>query len=77
MPSKKLTLSVDEQTIEKAHIYSKKHNTSISRLVSGFLAQLAEPDEQTTPRVRRLMGLLPSDIDEEEYHQHLDEKYPL
>lgn len=77
MSIKKLTLSVDEHTIEKARIYSKKHNTSISRLVSGFLDQLAEPDEQTTPRVQRLMGLLPSDLDEEEYQRHLDEKYRL
>jgi hypothetical protein len=75
MPIKKLTLSVDAQIIENARIYSKEHKTSISRLVSGFLSQLAESDEQTTPRVRRLMGLLPPDIDEEEYHRHLDEKY--
>jgi hypothetical protein len=75
MPTKKLTLSVDEQTIEKARIYSKEHNTSISRLVSGFLARLSKPDELATPRVRRLMGLLPSEADEKEYHRYLDKKY--
>ena len=75
MPTKKLTLSVDEQTIEKARVYSKEHNTSISRLVSGFLARLSDPDDLTTPRIRRLMGLLPPEIDEEEYHRHLEEKY--
>ena len=75
MAIKKLTLSMDEQIIEKARIYSKKHNTSISCLVRGFLARLTEPDERITPRVQRLMGLLPSDLDEEEYHRHWDEKY--
>ena len=75
MPIRKLTLSVDEETIEKAKAYSKKHNTSISRLVSGFLARLSESDTLTTPRVRRLMGLLPPEVDEVEYHRHLDEKY--
>ena len=77
MPTKKLTLSVDEQTIEKARIYSRKHNTSISRLVGGFLSRLSETDTDSliSPRVRRLIGQLHADADKEEYHRHLDEKY--
>ena len=75
MPIKKLTLSVDERTIEKARIYSKEHNTSISRLVSGFLEHLSISNTSTTPRVQRLIGLLPPDTDKAEYHRHLDEKY--
>ena len=73
--TKKLTLSVDEQIIEKARTYSKKHKTSISRLVSVFLDRLSESDSLTTPRVRRLMGILPPDVDEAAYHRHLDEKH--
>lgn len=77
MPTRKLTLSVDEQTIEKARVYSKEHNTSISRLVSGFLARLSgsETDPKITPRVRRLMGLLPTEVDKADFHRHLDEKH--
>ena len=77
MPTKKLTLSVEERAIEKARIYSKRHGTSISRLVSGFLASLPESESPITPRVRRLIGLLPSDVDETDYHRHLDEKHGL
>lgn len=75
MPAKKLTLSVDEKTIEKAKAYSKAHNTSISRLVGGFLEGLSDADSELTPRVKRLLGVLPSDVDVREYRQHLDEKY--
>ena len=75
MGTKKLTLSVDEQTIEKARAYSKEHNTSISRLVSGFLERLSGSDDSTTARVRRLMGLLPPDVNEADYDSHRDEKY--
>jgi hypothetical protein len=75
MPAKKLTLSVDEQTIDRAKAYSKEHNTSISRLVSGFLERLSETKTSMTPRVKRLIGVLPSDVDETEYDRYRDEKY--
>ena len=75
MPAKKLTLSMDEQTIERAKAYSKEHNTSISRLVSGFLERLAETKTSTSPRVKRLIGVLPSNVDEAEYDQYRDEKH--
>lgn len=78
MPSrKKLTLSVDEQIIERAHRYSQRHNTSISQLVSNYLARLAEagPHQPYSPTVRRLIGILPSDVSVEQYHEHLEQKY--
>jgi hypothetical protein len=78
MPSrKKLTLSVDEQIIERAHHYSRRHNTSISQLVSNYLARLAEvgPHQPYSPTVRRLIGILPSDVSVEQYHEHVERKY--
>ena len=78
MPSrKKLTLSVDEQIIERAHRYSQRHNTSISQLVSNYLARLSEagPQNPYSPTVRRLIGILPSDVSVEEYHEHLERKH--
>ena len=76
-PRKKLTLSVDEQIIERARRYSKRHNTSISQLVSNYLARLEDADAVPTysPTVQRLSGILPSDVSLEEYHEHLDKKY--
>lgn len=77
MSRKKLTLSVDEQVIERARRYSRRHKTSISQLVSNFLAQLdADEGERTySPTVRRLIGILPSDTSVEQYHRHLEEKH--
>lgn len=75
MASRKLTLSVDEEAIEKARRYSTKHNTSISRLVSHFLAALPEGQREYGPAVERLMGLLPPETDEAEYRRHLDAKH--
>jgi hypothetical protein len=77
MSRKKLTLSVDAQVIERARRYSRRHNTSISQLVSNYLAQLdADPGEQAySPTVRRLIGILPSDTTLEQYHRHREEEY--
>lgn len=74
---KKLTLSVDEKIIERAHRYSQRNNTSISQLVSRFLAQLAEPGPHRpySPTVRRLIGILPSDVSVDDYREHLEQKY--
>lgn len=78
MPTrKKLTLSVDEQIIERAHRYSQRHNTSISQLVSNYLAHLAEaePHQPFSPTVRRLTGILPPDVSLDEHREHLENKY--
>jgi hypothetical protein len=74
----KLTLSVDEALVEKARAYSRRRGTSISQMVSRFLAALPEDGDGTeeyTPTVRRLIGVLPADVDPEDYHRHLEEKY--
>lgn len=73
---KKLTLSVDQQVIERARRYSVRHKTSISQIVSTYLSQLDSPsDQRFSPLVRRLRGILPQDVDMEDYHRHLEEKY--
>ncbi len=78
MASTKLTLLIDKSTAARAKRYSKRHRTSISRLVSHMLAKLPN-DEDTglTPGVRRLVGLLPKTISVEEHRQHLRGKYKL
>ena len=74
---KKLTLSVDEQVIELAHRYSQRHNTSISQLVSTYLAHLAEtePHQPYSPTVRRLIGILPPDVSLAEHQEYLEAKH--
>lgn len=73
---KKLTLSIDEDVIERARRYSRAHNTTISELVSSYLDQLHEPgDHEYSPLVQRLRGLLPPETSVEEYRRHMDEKH--
>jgi hypothetical protein len=79
MPLAKLTLSVDEAVVEKAREYSRRHGTSISQLVSRFLSGLPADDSaweaELTPTVRRLLGIASGDVDEDDYHRYLLEKY--
>jgi hypothetical protein len=74
MSRKKLTLTVDEEAIERARRYSTSRGTSISDLVSRFLSSLGSRGE-ATPTVSRLRGILPPDASLEDYHQHLIEKH--
>lgn len=75
MPRKKLTLSVDEEAIRKARWFSKRHHTSISRLVSDFLSSLGDAEISDTPIVSRIRGVLSSDVRVEDYEEYLIEKY--
>ncbi len=78
---KKLTLSLNEQVIERAKIYAKLHQTSLSKLIESYLSSLVEDktnNEEITPLVESLSGVinLPEDFDlREEYTRHLIEKY--
>jgi len=71
---KKLTLSVDEHAIERARRYSTSRGTSISDLVSRFLANLGARGEPSRT-VSRLRGILPPDASLEDYHDHLIDKH--
>jgi replicative DNA helicase len=76
----KLTLRIDKDLIQKAKRYSKKTGTSVSRMVSDYLrlvtARQEKKEEQLTPWVRSLKGLLKgSNLSEEDYKRHLEEKY--
>lgn len=73
---RKLTLSVDASVIERARRYSERHHTSISRLVTQFLATL-DPDETRplSPAVERLSGIVRGDATIDDYREYLVAKY--
>ncbi|HSU16442.1 DUF6364 family protein [Longimicrobium sp.] len=78
MPKESLNLSVERASIERARRYSEQHGTSISKLVDEFLASLPldrPRREHFPPVVQRLMGSVKGDVDIEDYHRHLEEKY--
>jgi hypothetical protein len=72
---KKLTLSVEERVIRRAKRFSAQHQTTVSQLVTEFLASLEEEDRAPAPIVSKLRGVLPTTIDREHYREHLRTKY--
>lgn len=78
MPKKRLNITLDRDTAERARRYTQRHDTSISRLVGEFLSQL--PDEEPegaelTPAVKRLKGIAKGGPDRDAYRRHLLKKH--
>jgi len=78
MSTNKLTLSIDAETVKKAKRYVAAHGTSLSRLLTQYLASLPDDTRQPfPPRVSRLAGVLPPQTDVDEYRAHLHSKHGL
>ena len=79
MSKQRLNITVDAALVERARRYTQRHNTSISGLVSEFLAHLPEGggagSADLSPTVRRLLGIAAGGPDREDYRRHLLEKY--
>jgi hypothetical protein len=82
MSKQRINITVDPAVVERARRYTERHGTSISRLVTEYLAQLpledeagVEAEERLTPTVRRLLGVARGGGDREGYRQYLVEKY--
>ena len=78
---KKLTLSLDENTIDSAKNYAKSNNVSLSKLIESYLKTLTnQTKKQTniTPLVESLSGVisLEDSFDSKDaYTEYLIEKY--
>lgn len=79
MPKESLNLSVESASIERGRRYSQLHSTSISKLVDDFLSGLPVDtdagEDELSPGIRALIGIGRAEIDEEDYHRYLLEKY--
>ncbi|MFZ4476271.1 MAG: DUF6364 family protein [Saprospiraceae bacterium] len=77
----KLTLSLDKAIIERAKIYAREHNVSLSHLIEHLLLRIMpdfkEPVEDKTSIVNELSGIVNLEgIDyKEEQTQYFEEKY--
>ncbi len=78
----KLTLKLNKEIIEKAKLYAKEKQTSLSGLVENYFKHLAKEQENgesdLSPIVEELSGIIeiPEKFDpEEEYTNYLIEKY--
>lgn len=77
----KLTLTIDDSIIEKAKIYAKDKNRSLSHIIENYLKMLVEEESKTfktTPIVSSLRGSFkaPADFDyKQELENELVKKY--
>jgi hypothetical protein len=78
---KKLTLSLDQEVIEKAKLYAFSNNVSLSKLIEAYLSSLTNArnsEGKITPLVKNLSGViyLPDNFDESDsYSDYLTDKY--
>ncbi|MGB6035132.1 MAG: DUF6364 family protein [Cryomorphaceae bacterium] len=78
---KKLTLSLNQEVIEKAKLYAFSNNVSLSKLIEAYLSSLTngkDSDGKITPLVKNLSGVidLPEDYNERDaYSDYLTDKY--
>lgn len=83
--NKKLTLRLDEESIERAKEYASRRGTSVSKLVERFFERLDDEESQgqgeriqESELVASLRGLLSKQgegVDEEDYYEYLWEKH--
>jgi hypothetical protein len=75
----KLTLRMDENTVEKAKLEAKLRGKSVSRMISDFIESIDSKKtsvKKLPPMTSKLVGILKGkDVSEEEYKTHLMEKY--
>lgn len=77
----KLTIRLDSNVIERAKIYARIHNVSVSRMIESYLnsvTQLKSKDIEITPLVESLIGVGKVDTEFEfkkDYSDYLSEKY--
>ncbi|AEV32354.1 hypothetical protein Oweho_1357 [Owenweeksia hongkongensis DSM 17368] len=77
----KLTLSIDQEIIDRAKEYAKQQGVSLSKLVQEFLTQKAKPQTEEVEVPEELEGVfgafkVPDDFDyKKEKAKRLIEKY--
>lgn len=77
----KLTLSLNQEIIEKAKAYAKNQEVSLSSLIENYLHSLTqrqEKDRKISHLVESLTGVIPNsdeNKDKEEYYGYLEKKY--
>ncbi len=73
----KLTVRVPRHLLANAKRYAKAHQTTLTELISAYLQHIPTESEvlDHAPVVRRLTGLLSSDVSIDDYRKHLEEKY--
>lgn len=59
----KLTLSVNEETVQRARRISKKRGKSVSKMFEDFINSLPEKEADKTSSIREISNMLKEKID--------------
>lgn len=78
----KLTLTVEKEVIEKAKIYAKKTDRSLSEIIENYLNEITDESLPTTPvspQLKKLVGSvkLPKNFNEDKVIREFLEKKHL
>ena len=79
----KLTLSINEETVRRAKLISRKKGKSISKMVEEYLDSLSDKEEQKESVMDKIDKILKGKITnpnidwKETRYQHLKKKYEL
>lgn len=76
----KLTLTIEKSIIERAKIYAKNTDRSLSELIENYLETITEDNgnQKISPKLKKIIGVvtLPQDFDEEkELRSYLEKKH--
>lgn len=74
----KLTLRLESELIQQAKEQAKQQGKSLSQVVTDYFKVLTQNSEklEIAPITSSLIGVLESsDLDEDDYKKHLEEKY--
>ncbi|MFZ3069633.1 MAG: DUF6364 family protein [Anaerolineaceae bacterium] len=76
MNGTKLTARVPRDLLKNLKRYAAQNNTTLTELIEAYLRQIPNHSPlEDAPIVRKLSGILPSNVSVLDYKQHLDEKY--
>lgn len=74
----KLTVRLPDENLEFVKRYAKAHGITVTEVLDRYLTRLrtAGTEGRHHPKVERLAGLLPADVDSRAlYHEHLRDKH--
>ena len=74
----KLTLRLESELIEQAKEHAKEQRKSLSQIVADYFTIFTKKTkkQKLAPITHSLVGILKdSNLDEEDYKKHLEEKY--
>jgi hypothetical protein len=72
----KLTIRLPREDLDFAKTYAKTHGVTVTEVIDRYLRLLRAREQQPSPEVARMTGLIPADVDgEAEYRRALIDKH--